>query len=88
MFLSPPYHEYFIGLICSNYWNSTQCVRLITRRKKSRLITLTDTVYLLFFLVLLPKVGCQLPTETYRMLRGSNILLKGFVLFHGHLADN
>ena len=41
-----------------------------------------------FFLVLLPKVGCQLPTETYRMLRGSNILLKGFVLFHGHLADN
>ena len=42
----------------------------------------------IFFLVLLPKVGCQLPTETYRMLRGSNILLKGFVLFHGHLADN
>ena len=41
-----------------------------------------------FFFVLLPKVGCQLPTETYRMLRGSNILLKGFVLFHGHLADN
>ena len=41
-----------------------------------------------FFLVLLPKVGCQLPTETYGMLRGSNILLKGFVLFHGHLADN
>ena len=41
-----------------------------------------------FFLVLLPKVACQLPTETYRMLRGSNILLKGFVLFHGHLADN
>ena len=41
-----------------------------------------------FFLVLLPKVGCQLPTETYRMLRGSNILSKGFVLFHGHLADN
>ena len=41
-----------------------------------------------FFLVLLPKVGCQPPTETYRMLRGSNILLKGFVLFHGHLADN
>ena len=88
VFLSPPYHEYFIGLICSNYWSSTQCVRLITRRKKSRLITLTDTVYLFFFLVLLPKVGCQLPTETYRMLRGSNILLKGFVLFHGHLADN
>ena len=34
VFLSPPYHEYFIGLICSNYWNSTQCIRLITRRNK------------------------------------------------------
>ena len=45
-------------------------------------------LFIFFFLVLLPKVGCQLPTETYRMLRGSNILLKGFVLFHGHLADN
>ena len=37
MSLSPQYHEYFIGLICSNYWNSTQFVRLITRRKKKRI---------------------------------------------------
>ena len=43
---------------------------------------------LVCFLVLLSKVGCQLPTETHRMLRGSNILLKGVIFFHGHLADN
>ena len=62
VFLSPPYHEYFIGLICSNYWNSTQCIRLITRRKKSRLINLTDTVYFIFFQYYCQKqvANCQL----------------------------
>ena len=29
--------SWIFGLICSNYWNSTQFVRLITRRKKKRI---------------------------------------------------
>ena len=35
VFLSPQYHEYFIGLIRSNYGSSTQFGRFITRRKKT-----------------------------------------------------
>ena len=33
--LIPQYHEYFVGLICSNFENSAQFLRLTTRRKKT-----------------------------------------------------